>query len=71
MTREEEKKNRMLDFWMDMRLHGIEPDAVVRTHTDTDIYTRSTMRTHTDRHTYVQSYTHTRTHKHTPSPSIN
>lgn len=24
------KKDRMLDFWMEMRLHGVEPDAVVR-----------------------------------------
>ena len=23
-------KDRMLDFWMEMRLHGVEPDAVVR-----------------------------------------
>ena len=23
-------KDRMLDFWLDMRLHGMEPDAVVR-----------------------------------------
>ena len=24
------KKDRVLDFWMEMRLHGVEPDAVVR-----------------------------------------